>query len=271
MELYGSHFEYAGVNSRRYGLVIATVDTSRFTSVMGDAETVSIYNRRNHRRYYIEDDLSDSAVSFDTEITSDRPLTLQEQREVEKWLFLRKGYFPLFFDVKDDCQGTTYDLVYGEPLRYYLNCRFLEPKKMEYNGGIVGYEVTLECDSPVAWQEPKTRRFSLSSTSTDIQLEIDTDMDEYVYPKVSMQLGSSGGDISIVNLSDDPNRATSFEGLDGSMTLKMDGNTNYISDTESYKKFKEKHFIRLRDGLNRIRVTGDVTSIEFEWQNRRYI
>lgn len=273
MELYGSHFEYAGIKSRHYGLIFATVETSRFTSVSGEIETVSLFNKKDSRRYYIGDELSDSPVSFETEIVSERPLDKMTQRAVEKWLFFRKGYSPLFFDIDDDCNGETWDLINGRVKRYYLNCRFINPSKIEYNGGVVGYTVTVECDSPCAWQEAVLKEYALTNgagRSTEIMLEVDTDMHEYIYPVVRIDIGSSGGDISIVNLSDDTTRITSFSGMQPTTAFRMDGHTNYISGS-MYSKFKDKHFVRIMDGKNKLRVTGDIKKISFEWQNRRYL
>ena len=273
MELYGSHFEYAGIKSRLYGLVLATVETSRFTSVSGDTETISLFNKRGTRKYYIEDDMTDSPVSFTTEVVSERPLTKEQQRAVEKWLFYRKGYSPLFFDVADDCKGETYDLVEGRVKRYYLNCRFINPKKMEYNSGVVGYQVTIECDSPCAWQEAMFKEYSLkggAGASTDIIIDVDTDMHEYVYPIVRIDVGQAGGDISIMNLSDSDTRKTSFKDIQQIAQFRMDGNTCFISGAH-YNHFQDKNFVRFLDGENKIRVAGDITKISFEWQNRRYL
>ena len=273
MELYGSHFEYAGIKSRLYGLVLATVDTSRFTSVSGETETISLFNKRGSRKYYIGDDLTDGPVSFTTEVVSDEPLTKEEQRAVEKWLFFRKGYFPLFFDVADDCNGETWDLVDGRVKRYYLNCRFINPKKMEYNSGVVGYEVTIECDSPCAWQETMLYEYELPGgveASTDIIIDVDTDMHEYIYPIVRIDMGPTGGDISIVNLSDSETRKSSFKDMQPIAQFRMDGNTCFISGAH-YHKFQDKNFVRFLDGKNKIRVAGDIKKISFEWQNRRYL
>ena len=70
--------------------------------------------------------------------------------------------------------------------RLYLNCRFLNPEKLEYNGGIVGYKATLVADGGVWLQDYERVSYSLSGTSSTINLQIDTDQDVYTYPKVSM-------------------------------------------------------------------------------------
>jgi phage-related protein len=92
-----------------------------------------------------------------------------------------------------------------------------------------------------------------------------------VYPKVTIQTGSSGGDIQIINFTDDTTRATSFVSLSPNITLTMRGDgINYISG-DYYQKFSNKNFIRLLDGENTLNITGDVKKITFEFQNRRYL
>lgn len=273
MELYGSHFEYAGVKSRMYDLVFANVETSRFTSVSGETKSISLFNKRNQKNYYIESDFSDSPISFDAEVVSEHPLSRTDQREIERWLFFRNDYKPLYFDIEDDCLGEAYDIVDGSIKRFYLNCRFINPEKLEYHGGIVGYKFIVECDSPAAWQDTISKTFTINGTSgkyTDITLNVDTDLNEYVYPHVRITMGSSGGDIYLANNTDDSTRLTSFTDVQPTVTFRMDGRTNYISGNY-YTNFIDKNFLRLLDGANTIRVAGNITSITFEWQNRRYL
>lgn len=268
MELYGSHFEYADVQSGKYDLILAAVDTSRLASVNGESETVTLYNKRNTRRYYIADSYADSPITFEADIVEADGHTLDKatQREVEKWLFYQKDYMPLYFDVEDDEDGSTWEIVEGQMYRYALHCRFVNGTKLEYNGGVVGYHVFIECDSPLGWEEPMTKAFATG----EFTLEIDTDLPEFLYPKVTIQLGTTGGTITIINESDDAERKTTFIDIVQQAIIKMDGATNYINGVP-YTKFQDKNFIRLVDGENKFKLTGDIANITFEWQNRRYL
>ena len=88
-DIYGSHFEYGGVDSRMYDLVFANINTNRWTKLCGESEPVTIYSKRAQKNYLIDDDHSNSPVSLDAEITTEsgRCLETAEQRQVEKWLF----------------------------------------------------------------------------------------------------------------------------------------------------------------------------------------
>lgn len=273
-DFYGSHFEYGGLSSREYGLIIVNADTNRSTQLSGKKEGVTIFGKNSIKRYLIDDDYSSSPLSFEIEIMtdSDRCLEFSERRQIEKWLFNKKSYRKLYLDIDDDDLGETFEYVNGVIKRNYLNCRLINPEKLEGNGGIVGYKATLEADSQMFWQDPIEQAFSVSNGSesavSNITIDIDTDLDEYIYPKVSIQMGSFGGDIIIVNNSDDNSRQTKFVDISPSATIIMKGELNYVSD-QYYEKFAGRNFIRLLDGENTLTITGNVATIKFEYSARR--
>lgn len=277
MELSGNYFIYSGISSRTYGLVFANGTTTRTTRLSGSIESMTVHNNKEHRNYYIGESFDESALLFDIEVITDddHVLDVAECREIEKWLFRKNGYRKLYIDSDCDFVGETYELVDGELKQLYLNCRFVNPEKIESRGGTVGFKFTVECDSSMAWQDPITCMFSFSDHNSGsdniVSVNVDTDLQDYVYPKVRITVGGEGGDIAITNESDDETRITSFVGLSPNIVLTMRGyDSNYISG-DNYKKFSSRNFIRLLDGVNNIAILGDIAEIEFEFQNQRYI
>jgi phage-related protein len=273
-DIYGSHFEYGGVSSRQYDLIIVNADTSRMVQLYGEKKGVTIFSKIANKRYLIDDDYSSSPLTFDVEIMtdSDRCLEPAERRQIEKWLFNRKSYRKLYMDIADDERGETYEYINGDMKRNYLNCRLVNPEKLEGNGGIVGYKATLEADSNMFWQEPIEQLFDVNNGSansvSNITITVDTDLEEYIYPVVTIRMGNAGGDVIIANNSDDSTRQTKFVGLGGLATVVMKGELNYVSG-QYYEKFAGRNFIRLLDGVNTFTITGNVESIMFEYSARR--
>ena len=273
-DIYGSHFEYAAKSSREHGLVIANVEAGRMDKLAGDIEGVTIFNKSAKKRYLLDDDATNSPLTFDVEILAvdQRPIDFHERRKIEKWLFNKHDYRKLYLDMADDPFCETYEIIDGVRKRNYLNCRFINPEKLVFNDGVVGYKATLEADSSMFWQDAITKTFTIQNDdptmSTSIVVKVDTDLDDYIYPKVSFTLGSYGGDVIITNHSDDSTRLTKFVGLSPFATVTMRGEFNYISG-QYYEKFYKSNFIRLLDGANNISVTGDVQTITIEFQNRR--
>lgn len=273
MEIYGCNFEYAGKSSRAYGLIFATVETSRHQSLSGQTGSIIFYNNRDKKQYYIGTSFDTSALSFDAEVVSKTPIDATYRREIEKWLFGQNGYKKLYMDYLDDYFAESYELVDGERKRLYLNCKFVNPSKVEANG-IVGYRFTVECDSHLAWQDPVEKYFELNHLTTLasslVQVDVDSDIGDYIYPKVTITVGSDGGTIIVANHSDDSSRLTKFVDMAPNETIIMNGATNYVSGNY-YGKFAYKNFVRMLDGENQIYITGNVKNIKLEWQNMRYL
>lgn len=273
-DIYGSHFEYASKSSREYGLVIATVEAGRMDKRTGDIEGMTIFSKSANKRYLLRDDMSNSPLSFDVEIISvdQRPIDYMERRKIEKWLFNRHDYRRLYIDMADDPFCETYEIVDGVRKRNYLNCRFINAEKLIYGDGVVGYKATLEADSSMFWQDEITKTFDVPNTdatmTSTITVKVDTDLDDYTYPKVVFRMGQYGGDVTIINHTDEGTRMTKFVGLSAYATVTMKGELNYVSG-QYYEKFYKSNFIRLLDGSNNIAITGNVERITFEYQNRR--
>lgn len=273
-DIYGSHFEYGGVSSRQYDLVIASLNTSRWIRLGGESKGITVYSKSANKHYLIDDDHSESPVAFDIEIMTEsgRSLEVAERRQIEKWLFNHHNYRKLYFDTADDLHGETYEFVNGVVCRNYLNCRFVNPEKLEGNGGVIGYKVRLEADSNMFWQDAITKEFSVNNgaadVSTTVVVDVDSDFQEYIYPKVTITMGGAGGDITIVNNSDDSTRQTKFIAMSPYASVVMKGELNYVSG-EYYEKFSGRNFIRLLDGANRFMVLGDIDTIKFEYSARR--
>lgn len=277
MELSGMHFVYAGVSSRLYNLIFANVTTERTTALVGEASSINVFNKASKRNQYIGERYDDSCVRFDAEVVTDDDSVINPifQRLVEKWLFQHQNYRKLYIDTADAACSNSYDFVNGEYRQTYLNCRFINPERLEYNGGVVGYKFTIECDSCMAWQDPVVYDYALGhaseSSSSVITVVPDTDLNDYIYPTVTITMGPMGGDVTLVNNSDDTSRLTSFIQLTPGTKVIMKGDgLNYISG-DNYTKFSNRNFIRLKDGENKISVIGNVGSVSFEFQNRRFI
>lgn len=272
-KLYGSHFEYADQSSRKYDLIIAMVDTEEFRSIAAEMSSHLIYNKKNTRHYIVGNDYS-SPTSFDVNIITDegQVLSNQRRREIERWLFNRANYRKLYLDLADDEYDETGELIDGELKRLYLNCRFLNPERLYYNGGIVGYKATLEADSPMWWQDAITKEFDVdTNTAVSYTISVDTDLDDYTYPVITFRTNPSGNAGFIwTNSTDSDARLTRFSGLYNGILVTVDSANNYVSG-QNYQKMATRNFPRLLNGDNTIIVTADITSLSITYNNRRFL
>lgn len=273
MDIYGKHFEYAGRSSRDYDLVVASLGNSLMNSVRGSEKTESFYGRKGWSSYYLGTSWDDSPLSFSISVVRQTPLSNAEIRQVEKWLFNRPSYAKFYVDQDDDFDGETTEIIDGQEKRLYLNCKMTNPTKLVYDAGVVGFSFTVECDSGFAHQDAITKQFDIAGDEEfdgTVSITIDSDMPGYLYPRLTIAAGSGGGDITLVNMTDDSSRSTRLLGVTGSSQVIMNGATNYVSGGY-YTKFPGQSFLRLRDGENIISVTGDVSSLTFVWSNVRNV
>lgn len=164
----------------------------------------------------------------------------------------------------------------------YLRCRFINPTKLEYNGGVVGYRATLEADTGWWLQDPVKYSYTLSGAQNNVSISSETDIDEYIYPVTKLTVSSvidpaqpiTG--ITIVNETDNSSRMTEFALIvDGSAlppgsSITLDGETNNVASSAFYKFFISRNFPRILPfRTNTFSVSGPVSEISFEIVNRR--
>lgn len=255
--------------------MIANIETERFNQTYGTRQGITLFNKSSLKRYLIDDDYSDSPITIDIEIVTDNQKIINphERRTIERWLFGQTKYQKFYIDMADDSTGESFEYKNGEYKRLYLNCRFVNPTKIEYNGGIVGYKTTLEADSGMWYQDRTVQTFTLnhesSSSHSTIDVVVDTDLKRFTYPKVTLTTGDVGGNVTILNHADDIERTTQFSQLAANTSVILNGETNYISG-QNFEKFYKQNFPRLLDGTNHIYIAGNIKTIKFEFYNRRF-
>ena len=374
VSLYGRHFIYKDIPSMKYRLMFGVVEAEPHRRISGSKVGAFVTNKAMKQRYLVNDDYSSSEITFEVElVTCDgSAIDLESLREIERWLFANSVFSPLYFAREDDPFSETTELVDGIQKRLYMNCRFLDAEKLEYNGGVVGFKCIMETDGMLMWQEP----ISMASTlpreykeggeteqllAGDVDFDgrvtlkdamaiqwnaqliemmyppefdekqmfvadidrdgqvtlkdamaaqrmfeadmnfypvvkeywyynketgeteyymanyfdvmVDTDVDGYTYPVITLEIGNTGGDITIRNQSDGENgkdRYTSFVGLPPGITLEIDSRTHRVTEG-CYTKMAKKYFPRLIDGMNHLIFTGDIVQCVVTWQNRRFM
>lgn len=275
MFLDGYHFVYGNFNSLNYGLIFAHCDSEYFSNLMGSVAPRTFFNKRNKTNYILSDDFTDSPISFEAEIFRDDFNSIPEAdiRTIEKALFNKPNYISCGVDVQDVAPpgSTATELLILQHQMPYLQCRFMNPIRKEGDcGSTIGYKFTVECDSCMSWMMGGSSTFNLTGANNTVGVNVDTDIGGYTYPKVTIQTGAAGGDVTIVNQTDSSTRLTKFVGLSPNISLVLRGDINSVSG-DNYVKFAVPNFVRFLDGANSISVTGNVTSIKFEWDERRFL
>lgn len=207
-------------------------------------------------------------LEFEVEIIGEEGYCSLHERAIKGWLFNSPTFKTLYIDPEDDKEAEYIDSTIK---RQYLECVFSNPQKIEYAEGTVGWRCTCMCSSTMAIQEKVEK--TLSSFDSDITLNVDTDIQDYVYPYLVITCGDTKSDITITNKSDN-NRAMQIKDATAKVVLYADcaiGTIVNNANTEYYDKLVNQKFLRLLPGANTLSVTGAVTSIKISWNNARWM
>lgn len=221
-----------------------------------------------NKRYIIGVSRESAPLEFEVEIIGEEGYCSVHERAIKNWLFNSPAFKEFYIDPEDDKEA---EYVNGTIKRQYLECVFCNPEKIEYAEGTVGWRCTCMCSSTMAIQEKV--EVTANSFSSDITLNVDTDIQDYVYPYLVITCGNTKADVTITNKSDN-NRAMQIKDAAANAVLYADcaiGTIVNNANTEYYNKLVNQRFLRLVPGENIISVTGGVSSIKFTWNNARWM
>ena len=292
MDLSGNQFVYDGVNSNKYDLRFMEINTERFMSVAGALTHQTTFLNAPKRRVINGVVYSDSSPEFDVEIISEKPISVFDKREIEKWLFYQTAYKKLYVNPASKDEGEVIDLPYYKvdsnrenfsnfKVYPFIRCVFTNPVAIEYASGLHGWQCTCCTDSPFATLdavkiiEPIGSMESYGTGLKKFNIYVDSDMPDYIFPTVKFTLNNSGS-VSWKNITDSENREFKVDELTAGTILYCNSETNRVSNSsgsngDNYYPYVTKRFFpRLLPGDNKIIVGDNITSVEITWNNRRW-
>ena len=262
IDLYGCYFKYGDFDSIVYNIGITNIETDRMKVLQSVQNVNTVRNKRNHKFLATKVAYDEAPISFEIEITTldgsiINPMYIPM---IERSLFNQRTFLPLYPYI-----GTL-----DNTSMLHINCIFTEGERIDTDGGIIGYKLVVTADSVMAWSEPIEETIIIDGQSDSFTIKVDSDLNDYIYPEVTFMTGSTGGDITIYNNSDNAERFTSFTNLPAETTFVMRGDINHLSN-DMYQFFSDRNFIRLLDGDNNFFVVGDLQSISFNFNNRKFL
>ena len=258
---------YGGTLNIETGVLTVThsiVDLGTLTWIAGASDTSGIYTMRSSDIVNIIEKPSSSSIvadiicsAYKTEngddaylkkigisILSTGAISVYDER-------YNTGDSPSAFTTAMDGVQLVYKLV--NPVTYNLT----------------SYEIKTLIGQNNIWTDVGEVTVSYSQTN-DFHVDVDTDLNDYIYPDVAIEVGSEGGDIIIYNATDDATRFTEFSSVPPSTTFTMKGSINHITNN-MYPYFTSRNFIRLVNGRNNFFMYGDISKITFSFNNRKYM
>jgi phage-related protein len=259
MSFYGASFLYNGIASETYGLKIASLDSSGATSNAAGSN-IDILEQRVLRKpipYFLGVTLSPK-LQFELSAYVDGEMDATMFASVSKWLFGQRSY-------------KRFEVNQPDLAGMYWNVLFSDPKVEKVGNLIRGFSCKAICNAPFGFYYPKVVTYSFVDATVDSTVIFNNTSDDgndYIYPSLTIVMNSQASpDMSITN-SDDGNRIFSFTDVSAGETLIVDCYRQTITSSTSLIRIGKfnKAFLRLKNGLNHLRIQGNVARIDMTTQ-----
>lgn len=259
MSFWGRSFVFNGVPSETYNVYISSPDG-------GDVEidasnTVEVLRQSIYRRVrpYLFGVAQNEILTFPVSVNAPNELTAVDSRLIQRWLFGHNNYKNLQI-VQPDLQDVVMYAMMNNP-------------KLKRNGNyIVGFTFDCECDSPFGWTFPVTKTYTYTSNPNGAPIVFNNQSDDnyYNYPIMEFTMDVFGGDLTIVNTSDN-SRVFQFIGLAAGETVTVNNSLEILSSSTGLLRLStfNKKFFRFVPGVNVLNVTGDISSLKFTYEFAR--
>lgn len=239
------------------------VNTDRFLGMGGDAKYNEIKIAAQHKTE-IQNIYYDKNLSIPIEIVGDSVLTDEQVREIYVRYFNLEDYKNFYINAPEwsglhfECTINDVEKIYGGTRGGY---------------GVVGFKALMNCNAPWMFEEETTKTYDSDDIGVGMSFVNTSDSRDYMYPIISIKVGATGGNISIVNDSDN-NEETAFTSVGLLQTITVNPDTGRVTSTSQpeiiFSKFNKKYF-RLVPGENIFNISGNCIEFKITYKNARVI
>ena len=251
-------FVFNGINSAVYGAyivnsigtsgiqksLIAEHETTTDTSANGTMHTFGVKETKN--------------LEFPLTIYFPDGLNRYDISAASKWLFNNTGYKELQI-LEDDMSHI------------YFEAKFNKVSELQH-GTNIGFECTVETNSPYAKEYPTTIIRDYTDTPITIPIYNDSDDNKSLFPIIKIYANSTSGGSVIISNSLDPNNMMKVDRLTANEIIEINCRNkvpksnlvDYIHD-----RFNGNYIELLPNRDNFVTVNGSIKKIEITYQNLR--
>lgn len=254
-------FIYNGISSEDFNLYVGGFDSSSIKQDMASTNIEFIQDRLPTRieNFIYGIQQSEANLKFKLNLFSYEYLSRNDVTYIDNWLFANKKPKKLMF-CQEDMATYTYLAVFSK-------------NNIIYHGNqIIGFECDVVCDSAYAYEQEITESYVVQrGVETKIRFNNLSGGINYLYPKISWTCNKDGGGIRIVN-ENDGNRTFVMSNLRMGEKITID---NYFQITSSLGLLRSedcnKQWLRLKQGINKIVVSGDTSRFYMTYQFKKAI
>jgi hypothetical protein len=262
MGFSGREIIFNGIPSSFYNLYLSTPDGAESETQAG-SNLEPIITENLHRPVpYLLGVRYTPVLEFDLSLFTPNELDAKFTQLALRWLTGNPTYQKLQI-VQEDLSDI------------YFNCLITNPRIHRVGNLIRGLRFHVVCDSQWAWSfdQYKLYNYSVAPNSTTFSIYNQTDHNGYLFPKITFKMKSGGGSFNLRNNSDDPNRLITVSTLSAYETITIDNDLRMITSSLNLLRVGNfnKKWIRLVPGANNFVVTGNISSLRFDYKLPRKI
>lgn len=257
MKLKALSFIYNNTTSEDYGLYIGSLNAKTTSSSMASSNSEIVYDFVNNRleNFIYGVKLTERLLEFEIELFFENYENLDKNdiKYIDSWLFSQKYPQRLVF--------CTEDLS-----TYYYKAIFKKNDILYHNNKIYGFKCSIQCDSAYAYTSEKQLVIPITSDKSIARINNISSGVTYIYPSIRFVCNKEGGSIVMTNKSDN-NRSFIINNLKQGEEIYID---KWFQITSSYGLKRlgncNKRWIRLKDGVNYIEVSGNTSRVVLTYQ-----
>ncbi len=261
MSFYARNFIFNGIPSQTLGLTISSENAEDSTNAGSDVEPkiIKIYRRPTN---YIVGVEQSPELTYPVSFNSESFISATFAAQIEQKLFGQMGYKKL-------------QVIQPDMDSFYWNCFLKSPQMKTVGGQIVGWNATVECDSPWAKSFERTLPYNYTSalSASALMYNNRSGNNDYSFPNLQFTMNNAGGNFIMYNTTD-ANRFFMFTGLSPNEVITVDNERQIITSSPTginrLPNFN-KHWFRVKPGRNDLLLYGNISQLKIIYTDAQKI
>lgn len=250
-------FIYDEKSSEDYGLYIGELNAKTTADSMASTNSEIVYDSVNDRieNFIFGVNVTERLLEFEMNLFFEdyENIDKSDIKYIDQWLFSQK--FPKKLILCQEDMST-----------YYYKAIFKKNDILYHNNKIYGFKCSIQCDSAYAYTSEKQLIIPITSDKSITRINNISSGVTYIYPSIRFVCNKEGGSVVITNKSDN-NRSFIISNLKQGEEIYID---KWFQITSSYGLKRlgncNKRWIRLKDGVNYIEVSGNTSRVVLTYQ-----
>lgn len=265
MAFWAHSFLYDGIPSDKFELFIVSQGNSGIVQATGSG-SVQLYTEAVYRRIkpYLYGVQQTPALTFNLSFASLKPICAEKQALIQTWLLGQQTYKKLRI-IQPDYQDV------------YFNCIMTNPTFNCVGNFAYSMSCTVTCDSPFAWEEPRTITKKNIVGQQTFELNNTSNLNDYVYPKLKFVLSNTSNGFTLTNNSlkyaNGQPESCSMTNLAPGETIEINCEYGIVTSDRGISRYQNFSgtFFRMKPFINNISIGNDLDQFQITYQNARRV